>query len=1048
MNPFYLRCELQNNPLGIDTPYPRLSWQLQSNKNGEYQKAYQIIVDEAWDSGKILSSHSIHIEYGGQPLVLGRRYNWKVRVWNQNNEASPWSEQASWTMGFLTPDNWSARWICSPGNRNQPQSSRLQAARWIWASDTKKLPLPALRGSCKLSRKFQLPTDAKVCEAQLMVAADCQARILVNGKFVIQITHWQKGEVLDVKNLLMTGENILTIEAENKSDTEKIAGLICHLHVHLENGSEIAIVSDENWQIDSVEPNRSENRVHELAAWGEGPWGANVYFEQNADSHNIGLPVFKKTFIVDSSLESALVNVSGLGQYQLLLNNNKVGDHFLDPPWSVYDKTVYYNTFDISDFLRPGENEFKIILGKGYYNSIGDRITHHTHQWGELMTILEAELKYADGRREIVMTDDSWEVGHGPIQHDTLLAGCDYDARLEEPSTWSQARETRVKGVLRQTESPPMKKFERLIPIKTAEEPEPNVFVYDFGQNLSALPHINVRGKRGQVLKIKPAEQRHGQTDRHNNGTGCVDQAGVGSPNFYQYTLRGNDQQGKDSIETWEPPCTYSGFQYLEVTGAVPSGHDNPDDLPVIEKIQGIHVRSSSAQVGSFACSNPLWMKIAESIDRAVRSNLAHLLTDCPTREKLGWLEVSYLMGPSISRRYDLSRLYAKITRDIRDTQGENGAIYTTAPSYASFDINHCMGYTVEWGAAGVVLPWQLYRWYGDIRVLSENFSTMKSFVNHIENTSDNLIPPPGLGDWFDYGHGQARGPSKFTPPELSATATFYRCCLIVAKTARVLGYTDEDHFYGKLAKNIKKAFNLKFYKGNGVYQNHGSPQTANAMALVLGLCEPEEEAAALEAILVDLKARDFQQTSGDVGFHYLVEVLGQNGCDDAVSNMLNRREEGSYGFIVDRGWSALPETWEAATKESMNHCMLGHIQQWFYQDVLGIKQSDDSVAFEKIIIKPAVQSTLEWAKGHYDSIRGRISSSWRKSGTQIFMEVSIPTNATATIQIPTSSADSVQINGQAATTAPDITNIEVLNGSLAFHVGSGSYEIIIQNGP
>ncbi|MBT3202533.1 MAG: family 78 glycoside hydrolase catalytic domain, partial [Phycisphaerales bacterium] len=468
------------------------------------------------------------------------------------------------------------------------------------------------------------------------------------------------------------------------------------------------------WQAGQLQAQWSKPAKWTTAFLSPNEWRAQWITMPSASKEQAqGLPIFRKSFAINGGLKRSLVNVSGLGHYELFVNGRKVGDHFLDAPWSLCEKTVYYSSYDITDLLREGENEFRIMLGKGFYNTRGDRRVHGVKEAGQLMAILEARLEYADGNTVAVITDNTWDAASGPIQHSAILAGSDYDARLAEPVAWLKAEETETEAVLRASESPAMKTFERLMPVKPAEEPEPSVFVYDFGQNLSAIPLITVRGKKGQTVRLTPAEQRHGQTDRHNNGTGRVNQAGVGAPNYYEYTL------GGESSESWAPQFTYGGFQYLEVTGAVPAGHLNPKNLPVIEEIKSVHVRSSARSVGAFSCSNPLFGKIDKSIDRAVRSNLAHVLTDCPTREKLGWLEVSYLMGPSISRRYDLSRLYAKVTRDIRDSQGKDGAIYTVAPNYPNF--RNAFRYTPEWGAAGVILPWQLYRWYGDQRVLQEN---------------------------------------------------------------------------------------------------------------------------------------------------------------------------------------------------------------------------------------------------------------------------------------------------------------------------------------
>lgn len=1036
-----LRCEYELNPLGIDTSRPRLSWTVHSTKRNVQQAAYRVLVastpellaqdnGDLWDSGKVQSDQSHQVVYSGKPLASHQRYCWKVKVWQKGNGEGQWSDPGNWTTAVLAPKEWRAQWIAKP-SPSKYQVENFEGAQWIWGLREGETVDTVAPGPCHLLRRFSLPKGVTVERAQLMVTADNSATIKVNGNEVAKTTDWKQGKIVDVKDQLVAGDNTLHILAVNGTDRPSPAGMICSLSVVLGNGQTLWIVSDRQWSVAAAEDSDVVMAANEIAPWEQGPWGESVRFIHERANGN-GLPVFRKTFEINDGFKKALVHVAGLGHYELFLNGRKVGNRFLDTAWSVYEKTAYYSSYDITKLLREGENEFRIMLGKGFYNTHGDRRVHGVNKTGQLMAFLEARVEYADGQTETIITDDSWDAAAGPILHSAILAGSDYDARLAEPAVWLKAEETTAEGSLRASESPAMRTFERLAPVKPVEEPSAGVFVYDFGQNLSAIPSVTVRGNKGQTIRLTPAEQRHGQTDRQNNGTGRVNQAGVGSPNYYEYTL------GSAGSESWAPQFTYGGFQYLEVTGAVPAGHPNPKQLPVIEAIRSVHVRSAARSVGAFSCSNPLFNQIDQSIDRAVRSNLAHVLTDCPTREKLGWLEVSYLMGPSISRRYDLSRLYAKVTRDIRDSQGEDGAIYTVAPNYPVFA--HGFRYTPEWGAAGVILPWQLYRWYGDQRVLQENLPAMKQFVDYMQNTSTDLVPLAGLGDWYDYGHGKGNGPAKFTPATLTAMATFYRCADIVAKTAEVLGENEDATAYRKLATEIRTQFNAKFYVGKGEYQNHGSCQTANAMALVIGLCEPENEAAVLGAILADLNARGYQQTAGDVGFHYLMEALGRYGCGEVVYQVLNRRDEGSYGFIVDRGWSALPEAWDANTHASMNHCMLGHAQQWFYMDLLGIRQAEDSVAFKKLVIKPAFETGVEWATGHYDSVRGRIGVDWKQTGIGVNLSVSIPANSSATVFIPATDVTSVTESGVPAVQSEGVKFLRMDKGRAVFEVASGRY--------
>ena len=799
------------------------------------------------------------------------------------------------------------------------------------------------------------------------------------------------------------------------------------------------------WDRDGVPSAWSTPATWTMGVLGKDNWQAR-WICGLLEGDKSGLPVFRKSFAVDQPVRRALVHVCGLGHYELFLNGKKVGDHFLDPAWSVYEKTAYYTTYDVTPLLRRGTNALGVMLGKGFYNTAGDRRVHGVQVERPLKLILQARIELEDGSQQTLVTDESWRVTDGPITHCAILGGSDFDARRLplgwvdpdfDDSSWSVAVATDGPGgTLRAGLAPPMKVMDVFEPVRI-DEPEPGVFVYDFGQNASAVPRLRVQGEAGQVVTLTPAEQRFGQSERTNDGRGRVNQAGVGTPNYWAYTLRGG------AVETWMPQFTYGGFQYLEVTGAVPAGRPNPDKLPVVETLVSCHVRNAASTVGSFACSDPLLNDIHRLIDWAVRSNLGHVLTDCPHREKLGWLEVSYLMEPSIACRYDISSFYRKVASDIRDSQGDNGAIYTVAPDYPRFSGG--FRYTPEWGAAGVIVPWQHYHRYGDRRVLAENYAMMKRFVDYMHETSKELIPVAGLGDWYDYGHGKGNGPSQFTPPELTAMVTFYRCTRIVADTARLLDNERDHAAYTALAERIKAKFNATYFNGTDEYTNHGSPQTANAMALVTGLVPAEAVDAVVARLVADIRARDDQQTAGDVGFSYLVQALARYGRHEVLFDIARRRDLGSYGYIRDHGWTSLPEAWDANTGASMNHCMLGHLQQWLYGDLAGIQCDPNAVAFERIVLRPQMVGDLTWVKAHHDTIQGRIFSGWERKGEAVTMRVAIPANTTATVYVPARDVDTIQEGGRPIGTVPEIRFVRGEGDWAVLAIGSGNYTFTSQ---
>lgn len=1042
-----LRCEYQRDPLAVGIAQPRLSWVLESAARGERQTAYRILVASSaaqlkrndadlWDSGRVASAEQNQITYAGKSLAANAECFWKVQVWNQDAKASRWSAPARWGVGLLESTDWQARWIGTEAQAVAP----VEGDAWVWFPEGDPVK-SAPAGKRYFRQRFQIPAGATIREAVFFVAADNRVTMHVNGQRAGEHRAWETLHQLDVAPLLRTGDNVLALAAENTAPGP--AGLIGKLVVRLATGKELVVPVDASWKCASDAPanwdapefdDRTWVPARELGPFGIGPWGRRL-------AGMPPLPMFRHAFTVGKPLRRAIVHVCGLGHHELFLNGRKVGDQFLDPAWTVFEKTLFYTTHDITAQLKPGANALGVMLGKGFYNTAGDRRVHGVNANRPLKLILQAHLFYADGTEQVITSDGNWRTLPGPITHSAILGGEDYDARALPPgwataefeaATWQPATETDGPGgQLVAAYAPPLKEHEVFKPV-LVDEPEPGIFVYDFGQNASAIPRLRVRGAAGQKVKLTPAEQRHGMSPRRNDGRGLVNPAGVGRPNYWQYTLRGGPS------ESWQPQFNYSGFQYVQVEGAVPKGRPNPQGLPVVEELVSVHVRNAARTVGRFECSEPLFNAIDRNIDWAVRANLSHVLTDCPHREKLGWLEVAYLMGPSIAGRYDVAGFYSKIAQDCTDSQRADGLVPTVAPAYPSF--NGGFAYTPEWGAAAVIVPWQVHRWYGDRAVLAAHYDTLRGFVDYMRDTSTNLVPRAGLGDWYDYG-GETKGPSQFTPVELSAMATFYRCARVVADTAELLGKAGDQQCYTELAGQIREAFNARYFDGAGEYQNFGSPQTANSMALALGLVPPGREQAVLDCIIADVRKRGNQQTAGDIGFVYLLETLARHGRHDVIYDMTLRTNMGSYGFIVNNGWTAMPEAWDANTGVSMNHCMLGHIQQWFLGSLAGIRPEPVSPGFKRFVIAPEPVGDVTWARGEYESIRGRITLSWRIADGRFRLNVTVPPNTSAVVHVPAPGVAGVRESGRAATHAAGVRFLRFENGRAVFEVGGGRYE-------
>ncbi len=743
------------------------------------------------------------------------------------------------------------------------------------------------------------------------------------------------------------------------------------------------------------------------------------------------LPQFRKEFFVNKPIRTATLFISGLGQYEAHLNGAKIGDHFLDPGWTNYRKTCLYAAYDVTKQIRRGANALGVLLGNGMFFIPRERYRKFVIAFGYPKMILKLVLHYADGSVQEIVSDESFRGTPSPITFSSIYGGEDYDATDEQPgwdkpgfddSGWQRPVVVPGPGGKLKAQSAPAAKVMQKWDAVRITHPAANVWIYDMGQNASGIVELTVRGKRGAKVKMIPGELLD------DNGT--VTQKATGEPFYFSYALKG------DSVEKWSPRFTYYGFRYVQIEGATPAGEDNSNGLPVILNLKSLHTRNSAESVGAFSCSNELFNRIYRLIDWAIKSNMASVLTDCPHREKLGWLEQAHLMGASIRYNYNVPLLLTKIVRDMREAQLDNGLIPDIAPEYPVFS----KGFrdSPEWGTAFVIIPWNIYQWYGDVKPLEENYADMKRYVAYLTSTAKNYIVSHGLGDWFDIGPRKP-GPAQLTPKALTATAMYYYDVSILEKAAVLLGKKNDIQKYRKLGQAIRHAFNERFFDEEKTQYASGS-QTANAMAIFMNLVEPPYRRKVLENLVSSIRAGNYALTAGDIGYRYVLRVLEDGGFSDVIFRMNNRSDVPGYGWQLAHGATSLTESWQAYRNVSNNHMMLGHLMEWFYSGLAGI-QTDFSVSgYDRIIIEPQVVGNVLWAKGEYNSIYGRVSCSWRLDGDILTMQVHIPVNTTATVVVPTTDVKSVTESGVAASQAKGLAFVKFEHGKAIYHVGSGSY--------
>jgi len=759
---------------------------------------------------------------------------------------------------------------------------------------------------------------------------------------------------------------------------------------------------------------------------------------------NYSSMLLRRDFKAKTGLVRAVVHVCGLGQYELSLNGNKVGDYLLAPGWSDYRKTVLYDTYDITTHIQAGENVIGLMLSNGMYNIQPDSVRYvkFLNSYGPLKAMVQLRLEYADGTVQTIGTDNTWQVSPGPVTYMNQYGGEDFDARLE-PLGWKQSGfipDSRWKAALECTgpggelkglscSAPPVKAIETIIPVKKTRI-NATTWVYDLGQNTSLMPEITLRGVTGSGVRIIPSEllKPDGTVDRSS-----ATQDGV-RPAWWQYTI------AMEGSKTWFPSFFYQGARYLQVELFTAEGDTV---LPVVEKLNGIVVHTSATPIGTFSCSNDLFNRIYSLVRWAQRSNLVSVITDCPQREKMPWLEQYHLNGPSLRYNYDLLTLYSKSMNDMANSQQADGFVPNIAPEFFyAGGLSETNGFrnSPEWGSSFIIVPWQQYLFSGDVSLIRRYYEQMKKYIAFLDASAKENILNIGLGDWYDMGPKEPWG-SQLTPVAFTATAIYFYDYQIMSQMAKAIGKTDDADRFGEKAEAIRRSFNTKFYHPENRTYSTGS-NTTFAMPLFLNIAEPENRKALIENLVADIRKNGNSFTSGDVGYRFLLKALAMEGYSDVIFDMNNQSERPGYGYQLKMGATSLTEKWNAGVGSfgSQNHFMLGQINEWFFHDLAGIGVEADGAGYKKSIIKPMVAGDLTWVKGTYRTVSGLISTEWKVEKNLFTLDVIIPANTTSTIYIPSKKESDVTESGKPAKMAHGVKFIKWEKGYAIYHAGSGNY--------
>lgn len=759
-------------------------------------------------------------------------------------------------------------------------------------------------------------------------------------------------------------------------------------------------------------------------------WIGGAATQDDSSPRTLPAPYFRKTFSLLKPVKTARAYFCGLGFGELWLNGHKVGDEVLSPNQTDYDqrplrkllypfddattKRVLYVAHDVTRLLRPGANAIGAILGNGWYNQ-RDRRVEGELWYGAPRLLLQMHIEFTDGTQTVIGSDESWKTSTGPLLHDAIFTGEIYDARLDkigwnqsayDDAAWEAARLMRAPmGRLNAQLSPPDKVVQTIQPISLSS-PKPSVWVFDMGRNMAGWARLKVQEPAGTTIKLRFIED--GGSDYGQSDT---------------FIAKG------EGTELYEPRFTWHAFRRIEVSGCT-----RPLSL---HNIEGRVVHSAVTATGSFACSNSLFNTIYENFRRTQLDNLhGGVPSDCPHRERLGYTGDGHLSAQAAIYSFDMSRFYSKWMRDIADAQNKKtGFVPHTAPFEGG-------GGGPAWGSACVLMPWYLYLYYGDRRVLEEHYGGMKQWLAYLgtRTDADGIIvrEEPGgwcLGDWC--------APTAIKlPPELVNTCYYARVAGLVSRVAAILGKPAEAAQFSRLKAQVAGAVNKRFLDAARGQYSIGR-QGADVFPLAFDLVPPAARPKVL-GHLIDHIVTTTQShlDTGILATPLLLDVLTANQRAGLAYTMMNQRDFPGYGHMIAQGATTLWETWQG--EASRNHPMFGSVCAWFFDSLAGIAPDAANVGFKNIIVRPQIVGDLTFAAAQHDAPQGRISSRWTRRNGIFTLDLTIPPNSTATVFLPGTDIRAVSESGAPASRVQGVKFLRAEDDRLVFQIESGRYRFVV----
>jgi alpha-L-rhamnosidase len=798
-------------------------------------------------------------------------------------------------------------------------------------------------------------------------------------------------------------------------------------------------VWSENGESDWSEPAKWSMGFLYAKDW-QGQWiGFNRAFPWDDEGmfSRLSARYFRKGFVASKEIRHATVYITGLGLYELYINGQKIGNQVLAPSPTDYTKNVKYNVFDVTANIQNGANAVGIVLGNGrYYTMRHNYKPYKIKDFGYPKLLLQLEVEYADGTKDVVKTDSTWKgTADGPIRSNNEYDGEEYDARKEMPGwnqtgfsdkSWEAAEYVQEPGGnLEAQMNENMKVMGSVKPV-SINQIRPNTYIMDMGQNMVGWVKMKVKGDKGRQVKLRFAEilQANGELFTSNLRDAKVTDI---------YTLKGGEE------EIWEPSFIYHGFRYVEISGY--PGKPTPDNF------EGRVIYDDMKTIGTFETSSSVTNQIFKNASWGIIGNYKGMPVDCPQRnERQPWLGDRAVGSQGESYIFDNVRLYIKWLDDIRNTQKADGSICDVAPAYYKYYSDN-----MTWPGTYLLVTNMLYNQIGDKTFIIKHYPSMKKWMEYMRERYMNdsfIITKDTYGDWCEppktIDEGRGKSADVKHPSSLISTAYFYHILQLMQRFAKLTGNDADIPGYAILADSMKTGFNGQFL--NSESSSYGVKLTDNILPLCFGMVPTSQTENVIKNIVNIIEEKNNGHLScGEVGIQWLMRVLTENGRADVAWEIATNTTYPGWGYMIENGATTIWELWNGNTAapnmNSYNHVMLlGDLIVWYYENLAGIKSNPEKPGFKEIIMKPEIIDGLDFVKASYYSIHGLIKSEWEKVANTFSWNITVPGNSKALVFIPANAKSDITENGEKATSVKGIKFLRMEQDRAVFEVGSGEY--------